>query len=547
MTVIEVIILSITSINNISIFQVLMERTQLDIDLENGMVVNCEIPNGYLNDLRVKLCVSLIHLQCFHMLAYLLNNIAEYIPITETEWYMDIAEALMKENKFQETLSLIDPIIQANYDTPAYVHLRYAECHRSLGNIDEAIEGYFRVIDLAPNCFEAKFTLSALLKATGRYFEAIQALEQDIGGDSFHARMLYERCLMLKTVNDIDEYIDVGYVLLARHTIKLRNRDELVASTQSGGLYTSGTRTIVAGRKLLTEIATEMGKVPGTSQKEKEKGEETDLTIEEEIELFYNLLEVVIEQKKYATLQKICYSVSFAKRFHQKLPHLDKLMIITSYLNNDTQISFHYLRDVMNKKPKSAKLWNFLALLIQKGENVTTHRFVRRFVSRHTLDPYVKIFLGNWHLFCNSLKYALNFYVPIQQEIEQEYGEGDPLIYLCIATCFQQLSMQKKILHKSVCMGQAIAFMSQYEKVRMAPSTKCEIYYNYGRLFHQANMQNVAMHYYTEALKCSDDFIQDNEEMLGLKQEIAFNLHLMFKQNGNNELALKYLYDYCVI
>lgn len=524
-----------------------MERTQLDIDMENGMVVHCIIPNGYLNDLRVKLCVSLIHLQCFHLLEYLLKNITEYIPISENDWYMDIAEALMKERKFQETLTLIEPIVQANYETPAYVHLRYAECHRALMNIEEAIEGYFRVIDLAPNCFEAKFTLSALLKATGRYFEAIQALEQDIDGDSFHARMLYERCLMLKTVNDIDEYIDVGYVLLGRHTIKLRNREELVASTQSGGLYSSGTKTIVAGRKLLTEIATEMGKAPGASQKEKEKGEETDLTVDEEIELFYDLLEVVLEQKRYATLQKICYSVSFAKRFHQRLPHLDKLMIISSYLNNDSQISFNYLRDVLNKKPKCPKLWNFLSLIIQKGENITTHRFVRRFIGRHKLDPYLRIFMGNWHLFCNSLKYALNFYVPIQQEIELEYGEGDPLIFLCISTCFQQLSMQKKIVHKSVCMGQAIAFMSQYEKVRMAPCTKAEVLYNYGRLYHQANMQNIALHYYKEALKVYDSFVEENEEILGLKQEIAFNLHLMFKQNGNNDLALKYLYEYCVI
>jgi len=42
-----------------------------------------------------------------------------------------------------------------------------------------------------------------------------------------HARLLYERCVMLQQIGRIEEFIDIGYVLLSRHSIKLKNREEM--------------------------------------------------------------------------------------------------------------------------------------------------------------------------------------------------------------------------------------------------------------------------------------------------------------------------------
>jgi len=56
------------------------------------------------------------------------------------------------------------------------VWLRYAECLNALGDKLSAIVAYEKVVELVPNHFSARVSLSALLQQLGRPDDALRAL-----------------------------------------------------------------------------------------------------------------------------------------------------------------------------------------------------------------------------------------------------------------------------------------------------------------------------------------------------------------------------------
>ncbi|XP_055838448.1 general transcription factor 3C polypeptide 3 [Episyrphus balteatus] len=525
------------------ILQVLQEQADLELITEkqansDELVIFCVIPDQMVADLRAKLCISLIQLKAFHLLEFLISNVHKYISLSKrVDLYIDIAEAMMRESKFEEASQLLLPIVTGDHiDPPAFVWLKYAECLRELHQFERAIECYYKVVELAPYCYEAKFTLSALLKQQGRPREALKALEQDLDGEKINPRLLYERCLMLKGVGEIDQYVDVGYVLLARNSLKLNSREEmLAASNGSSFVNIGGVKTILETRLIKQD---EHREVPDFGNIESN----SDLAIADEYELFLDLVSTCFKIKKYAIMEKLCFAMVTTKRFMQYTSELECIGILACYYNNDTVFSFAYFREMFSKNFCRMAVWNFYTTLIQKGEDLRYHRFLRRALARGGSPSFMRIFLAHYHLYCCSYKYALNIYVPMLKE------HPEPIVYLCISVVFSQIALQKKVLRKTAAIGQALVFMKKYAESRMCGiSTQQEIFYNLGRLYHQSCMTHLALHYYEKALAFNDDLLERHENLLSLKNQIAFNIHLIYRASGNKEMARQYLYKYIII
>lgn len=76
------------------------------VDTEN-YITQCDIPDSIILDFRSKLMVSLVHLRAFHLFDYLCENIRQFIDVEEAgDCYLDIAEALMKEQRYREALKV---------------------------------------------------------------------------------------------------------------------------------------------------------------------------------------------------------------------------------------------------------------------------------------------------------------------------------------------------------------------------------------------------------------------------------------------------------
>ncbi|XP_054739962.1 general transcription factor 3C polypeptide 3 [Anastrepha obliqua] len=548
------------------VLRCLRARTSLELETEREsnleLIFFCVIPDDFVPDFRAKLCISLIHLHAHHLLGYLIQNVHEHIPLTDErlDLYIDIAEALMQEHKYAEAIELLRPITDGDtIECPAFVWLRQAECLRNLNRTNEAIESFTRVVELAPFCYEAKFTLSALLKQQGRHMEAVKALEQsgEGNGQPLNARLLYERCVMLQQIGEIDEFLEVGYVLLARHSIKLRNREEMLAAANGGSFYNAEGLKVILQMRNITEdtdkALQEYMKIPQDN---------SDLTIQDEYRLFLELIRVAFEHRKFSCIERLCFGMVTTKRFTAYHIELERIIILACYFNDNCTIAFSYLRELISKNTHNIGLWNLLSLLVQKGQDLRYHRYVRRLVQRQPTDRQLRIFLAHYHLFCCSYKYALNIYVPLFKE------KQSPILALCIAVIFNQLSLQRKVLRKTAAVAQSIAFAQKYAILRAGAdwnvgntftrsdddisSSRCsaaeqEICYNFGRIYQQAGMVHLATEYYERGLAARHPLIEENEEYLGLRQEIAYNLHLIYKAAGNMRKARQILYEHCVV
>ncbi|XP_036334280.1 general transcription factor 3C polypeptide 3 [Rhagoletis pomonella] len=552
------------------VLRCLRARTSLALQTEqesnSELIFFCVIPDDFVPDFRAKLCVSLIHLHAHHLLGYLIQNVHEHIPLTDDrlDLYIDIGEALMQEHKYAEAIELLRPITDGDtIECPAFVWLRQAECLRNLNRTNEAIESYTRVVELAPFCYEAKFTLSALLKQQGRHIEAVKALEQSGEGEGqpLNARLLYERCVMLQQIGEIDEFLEVGYVLLSRHSIKLRNREEMLAAANGGSFYNAEGLKVILQMRNITEdtdkALQEYMKIPQ---------ENSDLTIQDEYRLFLELISVAFDHRKFSCIERLCFGMVTTKRFTAYHIELERIIILACYFNDNCAISFSYLRELISKNASNMALWNLLSLLVQKGQDLRYHRYVRRLVQRQPTERQLRIFLAHYHLFCCSYKYALNIYVPLFKE------QPSPILALCIAVIFNQMSLQRKVLRKTSAVSQSIAFVQKYAILRAGESwnvgitstssegddsqpsstgqcsaAEQEICYNFGRIYQQAGMAHLAVEYYERGLAVRHPLIEENEEYLGLQQEIAYNLHLIYKAAGNLRKARQYLYEYCVV
>ena len=80
--------------------------------------------------------------------------------------------------------------------------------------------------------------------------------------------------------------------------------------------------------------------------------------------------------------------------------------------------------------------------------------------------------------------------------------------------------------------------------------TEClqESNYNMARCLHQSGLLQGAVHFYKQVLESPvPELIEKNTNLLDLKKEAAFNLHLIYVNSENYDLARNCLENYITI
>ena len=108
----------------------------------------------------------------------------------------------------------------------AAVWLQRAECEAHLGKLEEAEQSYTRVVALAPHVYQARLQLSLIMRRLGRAEDALDALKQDEQAELPNPHLMYERCTMLLAEGKTEEFINKSILLLYRHFVNIRNKDE---------------------------------------------------------------------------------------------------------------------------------------------------------------------------------------------------------------------------------------------------------------------------------------------------------------------------------
>ena len=516
-----------------SVVDVLCVHAGLEVtfqDESESLIGSCKIPDDIILDFRSKLIVSLIHLQAFHLLDYLIDNIFKFIDIENAgDCYLDIAEALMKEKRYENALTLLIPLVQSKNYSLAAVWLRHADCYRAMGEIEKAIKSYSQVVKLAPQHFDARLTLSALLKQIGKNTEAMDVLDQDVENEMIDPYVLYERCYMLKEHGDLDQYIDAGYLLLSRHCMKLRNREEF---------YVAAT---------MVKFSMKIGVIKDIRKGHGEPLEDTDVpeflktdnepTVLAEWELYNDILNLAYKRGRFKLMMDMTIGLKTAKRFVPYMKELDFHCLLVSLFNRDSHLTYVLLKEILVKQVHEPRVWNLFNAVLQFTDDFRYGKYILRLFKRIELTRVEPTVLrANYFLLSGSYKYAVNDYITLFKK-----GKS-PMVPLLLAITYAHLAQQKNVDKKHSLITQSLAFATTYSEMR-EPEAKQEVHYNFGRLYQQFGINHLAVDHYNKALQFTNSLIKANEKYLCLRREIAFNLHVIYKASGNFALARKCLYD----
>lgn len=501
-----------------------------DADENNKKILSCEIPDGIVVDLRAKFLVTLIELDYIDLADTFTPRFLEESPEESGDLYLDIAEAFMRKKKYVFALRYLDPLVRTKKYSMAAVWLRYAECWTGCKQPKRALICYEIVNKLSPGHLDIMVQLSTLYKCFGFHDMALKVLQQDPNSDDLEPDAVYREAMILLKMKNYDEFIKAAVLLLSSHCIHIRSRRELSILTRPDVRH----RLEAIRNHRLARAE------PFEDDNSSRFKESTLPTVDEEFNMFIELCKVLYKLKKYALFQRVCFTALTSKKLEPKTVHIIFLSLLSCIYNNDSYHGYNLVRDLV-RNCKKPSLWNLLNIMIQRSDDSRHNRFIMRLLTQEDAFSYLHVLHANNCLVSGTYKYALNDYVSLFKV------NPSPLLGLLIAITFLQMSCQKFTAKKHRLVTQSLVFLKKYQELR-EPDMSQETNYNIARSLHQIGLFSGASHFYKLVLETPPSkLIQDNSELLDLKCEAAYNLHLIYIQSGNPDLATIYLNQYIVV
>ncbi|XP_055691480.1 general transcription factor 3C polypeptide 3 [Lutzomyia longipalpis] len=516
------------------VIEILANHTEVRASVANGEVLSCFIPENLIIDFRTKLAVSLIRLRAQPFIDTVISNILLYVNVeVDGDCVLEVAEALMMMNEYAKALQLLNPLVESQNFSYAEVWLRHGDCQRALEHFDEAIRSYREVVNLAPTHLDARLTLSALLKLKNQPQEALKALEQDLETDLIDPKLLYERCFMLRETGNLDLFVDLSYILFSRHCVKYRTREE-VETAASVHVFAQKINSIKDLRQVrLENLDDDYG--PEFTKSTEEP------TLEEEWTLFRDVVQTCYESGRFDIMEKITVGGLTSKRLQGHIRDIEFMALIACLYNRDSLMAYFIVKEFLMKNLKEPRVWNLFNLIINNSDEVRASRFLQRMLNHHgnDLDSRTHVLRANYWLASGTYKYALNDYMSLYTKMR------NPVYAFLVGVTYLQLGSQK-FGHRPNYLKQGIAFMDEYMRTREKEAAH-EVSYNLGRFYHQIGMLHIATSYYKQVLDYTNSIIEEHPEIVDLKRAAAYNLHLIYRESRNYDLARYYLYNYIVV
>lgn len=172
-----------------------------------------------------------------------------------------------------------------------------------------------------------------------------------------------------------------------------------------------------------------------------------------------------------------------------------------------------------------------------RGDDSRHNRFLMRLMVKHPDNLCISVLNGHACLAAGTYKYSLNEYMSAYKQ-----DPTNPFLALLNGIVLVQMTCQKFSSGKHSLVTQACAFFDSYLRSRGAIQ---ETYYNLGRAMHQLGILPAAIHYYEQGLACKPSVTQGRHaHVFDLSREIAYNLSLIYRSSGANDVARMYLNKY---
>lgn len=149
------------------------------------------------------------------------------------------------------------------------------------------------------------------------------------------------------------------------------------------------------------------------------------------------------------------------------------------------------------------------------------------------------------------MKILAQYFVLINRNVKNS------LVIFLATLCFVAMTSRRDITCRNNLACQTIKFLGLYRKLRSENGSMQEIYYNFGRSFHQLGIPNLAVYWYSKVLEEPNMQVFEDDPLTGdgklvdstkydLKRLAALNLANIIK-NENPLKARDLKRKYCVL
>ncbi|KAK7586260.1 hypothetical protein V9T40_004136 [Parthenolecanium corni] len=482
----------------------------------NGVeiIADTNICNDIQTKIRIKLALCLIH---YHSYAIARSQIKIFLkedPDQFGQLFYDIASKLIDDGMYLDALPLLNRLSESKMNS-SDIWFKITLCYKNLKELEQCFQSYRTAINLFPDDNDLKLKFCNELKSAGLYNEAVEITLKDQSNISL---MIYERCQLYHLLKDYDAFIEAALQLFRLHYIEINSIDEF---TLFESLFQRSAKGVKG--KLMQHL----------------NGTDVDhsVSLEDEWQVFIKVCNLYLQRKNYDLFQQLACSLYLSFKFLPKRPELRLVLTLACIYNHDYELGFDLTRPVLLQSEVPKRAWNLFYLASCRTEYSRLHKFLIRTLIKNPNDSNALMLYANNCLFSGTYKYALNDYYILYERFKT------PLLSFMIALNLLHIACQKFITSKHALVTQMLAFFTKYQEHRGSEASQ-EVFYNIGRAFHQLELLPQAIFYYKKALTYKSAI---DDRMFDLTPDIAFNLHLIYMNAGQFDLAKTYLEKYIVI
>eukprot|EP00042_Codosiga_hollandica_P057161 m.840654 g.840654 ORF g.840654 m.840654 type:complete len:750 (-) comp59515_c0_seq2:91-2340(-) len=211
----------------------------------------------------------------------------------------------------------------------------------------------------------------------------------------------------------------------------------------------------------------------------------------------------------------------------------------------DIAAACHHIRPVAVAHPTSKRVWNKAHALVYKSPTDAFQRFIVRQALQHPESLPLLLIVGNRHLMAHSFFHAAARYIEASV-----LAPTEPLVFLSAGIAQLRSVPNRKNTARNAIVIQAFAFLHRYFELQGGRQSQ-EACYNLARAFHALDLTYQAIPLYLDVLRLADEQKAKRGGEVssegGLQREAAYNLSLIYRQQGAFAKARQLLVEYCSI
>jgi len=483
-------------------------------------ILECTTPITMPMLVRVKLIEILVQLEAFSILPPIYEPVLKLTDVNT--FHLDIANILFEANQHKHAIIFLERLINSKNELfnqhQHALKIKYSDCLKTLGHLEQAIDNYNKILDVNPQQLTVQFDLYMSLKKLNRIDQSLEVLFQsDL--ENLDCRLLYEYVLASYDKDDMFEKCwKAANLMFSRHCLPVHSLREVKSMLAIHNVENRHDTLLTMKKELYGYQHDNVLTINPLPSAEEEWNIMDAICLKcIEKNLYYRCLKLLLSAMNSTVL--VNYN-------HQIVLNAIKF----AYKVRAYKLGFMLSRYLLLKYPQAPQISNLFCFLLKKCSAKKQAKFIFRLAAKY--PDNIALNLLDTNVFNDAYNYQLLFsrYTELLNKLDDKSQ-----LYFMLGVIILRLCTFKVGADRHSLSLQGIGFLMKYKEHRGVEHEQ-ECYFNIARAYHQVGMVAKSLHYYKLVLE-TKPFSED----CCLKHAAAYNLHLIYLDSGNVEVALMYI------